>query len=79
MGIFLRLVHPPHHAAGGEINPVVDSDLLKAKLAMVVIMIILGNSSLLFIKHYSKCLVIINTFNPDNSSVMGVLLPSSLF
>lgn len=63
----------------GKFNLVVDSDLLKVKLAMVVIMIILGNASLLFIKHYSKCLVIINTFNPDNSSVMGVLLPSSLF
>lgn len=59
----------------GKFNSVVDSDLLKVRL----IMIILGNSSLLFIKHYSKCLVIINTFNPDNSSVMGVLLPSSLF
>lgn len=62
----------------GKFNPVVDSDLLEVALATTVITIILGNSSLLFIEHYCKCFVIINTFNPDNNSVMGVLLPSSL-
>ena len=62
----------------GKFNPVVDSDLLEVTLATTVIMIILGNSSLLFIEHCCKCFVIINTFNPNNHSVMGLLLPSSL-
>ena len=63
----------------GKFNPMVDGNLLKVKLVVAMTMTVLGNSSLLFIRHCSKCFVISNPFNPHNNTAMGVLLPSPCF
>lgn len=60
----------------GKFNPMVKSDFFKVKLVVVRILMVLRNSSLLFIRCCSKCSVIINSFNPHNNPVMGVLLLS---
>lgn len=64
----------------GKFNPTEDSNLLKVKLVVMMIMTALGNSSLLFIRHCSKCFVIINPCNPHNNTAMVTIpLPSPCF